>query len=582
MFYNPRTTHATPLPKGFTLRNLLNQAQEFQRHGDWSSALAIYEQLLAEDPDNADLIHQIGIVYAQKRDFTHALEYFNQALLHQPRSAAFHNSKGNLFSLQGDQEAALHEYRQAIKADPRYAISYNNIGRCLYLQEKFIGAQKSYAQALELNPQFGDAYYNQGVLFLKTGDLIKAKENLDKALEFNSKNPAIYGQMAQICLQEAKFQEAINLLQQRLVMQPDHIESWHYLGMAHLALEQAEDAVHSFEKILELTHQHPECYEHLAIAYLKLGDQEKALTYFLRQLEIQPTANAAYNAGVLLIEKGRHRDAIEYLKHAVALDPLHLPAHLNLGVEYLKLQQQSLALHHYERAAAIKPDDPEIQHILMALTQNKTPDKAPAEYLQNLFNQYAGYYDKHLTESLRYRVPQQLHSAIYQEIQQEQPEWKILDLGCGTGLCGELFKEFSAQLIGIDIAPEMINVAKTKNIYDELRVADIEQALTDYRDLDLILAADVFTYIGELNNIFGLVRQALKPRGLFAFSVEKTDKSPFELQASIRYAHSRAYLESLITAHQFQMLRLEEIKLRMQKDIPVTGYLVILRSPSII
>lgn len=564
----------------FALKNLIKQAQEFQRHGDWPQALAIYEQLLAENPENADLIHQIGILYAQKRDFAQALEYFNKALLHQPRSAAFHNSKGNLFSLQGDQEAALHEYRQAIKADPRYAISYNNIGRCLYLQEKFIGAQRSYAQALELNPQFGDAYYNQGVLFLKTGELVKAKAHLEKALEFNPHSPAIYGQIAQIYLQDSQFQEAIKLLQQRLIMQPDHIESWHYLGMAHLALDQAEEARHSFEKILELTHQHPECYEHLAIAYLKLDDKEKALTYFLRQLEIQPTATAAYNAGVLLIEKGRHRDAIEYLKHAVALDPLHLPAHLNLGVEYLKLQQPNLALQHYQRAAAIKPDDPEIQHILMALSQNKTPDKAPAEYLQNLFNQYAGYYDKHLTESLRYRVPQQLHAAVYQETQVEQPNWAILDLGCGTGLCGELFKEFASRLTGIDISPEMINVAKTKNIYDELRVADIEQALTDYRDLDLILAADVFTYIGELNTIFGLVRQALKPGGLFAFSVEKTEKPPFELQPSIRYAHSRTYLESLITTHQFQIIRLEEIKLRMQKDLPVIGYLVILRSPN--
>ncbi len=556
----------------------LRKAQELHRQGDLAAALAIYQQLLEQKPDNVDVIHQMGILYAQQQDYTQALEYLDQALKFQPRSAPFHNSKGNILSLLGDQEAALSEYKQSVKADPRYAIAYNNIGRCLYLQEKFIAAQKSYVKALELNPNYGDAHYNQGVLLLKLGDLSAARAALEKALALSPKNPAIYGQMAQIYLQEAQYPLATEYLEKRLDLQPSHIESWHYLGVAYFALNKLKEAAHSFEQVLQLTHRHPECYEHLAIVYLKLDDKEKSLTYFLRQLEVKPTANAAFNTGVLLIEKGRHRDAIEYLKYAVSLDPLHLPAHLNLGVEYLKLQQPNEALHHYQLAAAIKPDDPEIQHILSALTQQRTPDKAPAEYLKNLFDQYAEYYDKHLTESLHYRVPQQLHAAIYQIAQDEQPEWTILDLGCGTGLCGELFKEFAAKLIGIDISQEMVSVAKTKNIYDELHVADIEKALDDYRNVDLIVAADVFTYIGELSPIFRKVKQTLKPNGFFTFSVEKTIKSPFELQPSIRYAHARDYIEALAAEYHFQILRLEEMRLRMQKDTPVIGYLAVLKN----
>jgi predicted TPR repeat methyltransferase len=558
-------------------KEAIKQAQEFQRHGESAQALTIYQQLLADNPNNGDLLHQIGVIYAQDLKYPRALEYINQALVQEPNSAAFRNSKGNVLLRQGNLEAALSEYQRAVKADSHYAIAYNNMGRCLYLQEKFIAAQKAYTKALEYHPQFGDAYYNQGVLLLKLGDLQRARVSLQQALEYTpGNNAATYGQLAQIELQEAHYSQAILYLQKRLLGQPNHADSWHYLGMAYFCVKDFEQAAHCFEQVLQITHQHPDCYEHLAIVYLKLDDKEKALTYFLRQLEIQPTATAFYNIGVLLIEKGRNRDAIEYLRHAVALEPAHLPAHLNLGVLYLKSQQQEAALKHYQQAAAIKPDDPEIQHILMALTQNKVPDKAPAEYLKNLFDQYADYYDKHLTESLRYRVPQQLHAAVYPLITVEQPNWVVLDLGCGTGLCGELFKEFSSHMIGIDISKEMVAAAKAKHIYNELVVADIEQVLANYHDIDLILAADVFTYIGELNGIFVHVRRALKPSGLFAFSVEKTEKSPFELQASIRYAHSRSYLESLIKQHHFNILRLEEAILRMQKDTPVTGYLVVL------
>lgn len=559
-------------------KELLKKAQQLQRQGDLTEALALYQQLLRDNPDNADLLHQIAILYAQQEDYSGAWEYLEQAAQHQPRSAAIHNSKGNVLLRQGQKDAALAEYQKAVHIDRHYAIAYNNIGRCFYLQEKFIAAEKAYSKALELNPQFGDAYYNSGVLWLKLGDLDKSQICLEKALELNQRNPAIYGQMAQIYLQRADYAQAIEWLRERLILTPHHLDSWHYLGLAHFALDQYEDAIHSFEKVLQITHLHPECYEHLAISYLKQGDKEKALTYFFRQLEIKATANACYNIGVLHNENGRQRDAIEYFKQALILEPLHLPAHLNLGVLYLKAQNLSDALKHYQQADAIKPNDPEIQHILMALSQNQLPDKAPAEYLKNLFDQYAEYYDKHLTQSLRYKVPQQIHAAVYQEIQSDNVSWNILDLGCGTGLCGELFKEFSKRLSGVDISQEMINNAKAKNIYDELRVADVEQALADYRDIDLVLAADVFTYIGDLDEIFSRVKRSLKENGLFAFSVEKSEKPTFELQASIRYAHSRAYLESLISKYHFEIKRFDEIILRTQKDQPVKGYLVLLKT----
>ncbi len=559
------------------MKEQILKAQQYQRQGDLAEALLIYQQLLDSHPNDSDILHQIGILYAQQANYPDSLKYLQLALQNQPRSSAIYNSLGNVYLRQNDSEAALKEYRKAIKIDAHYAIAFNNIGRCLYLQEKFMAAQKAYHQAIEINPNFTEAYYNQGVLLLKLGELGKAERSLQKALMLNPNYAIVYGQLAQIYLQKGEYSQAIEFLHKRLTSQPDHIDSWHYLGVTHLTLNQFEEAVHCFEKILTLTHRHPECYEHLAIAYMKLDDKEKALTYFLRQLEIQATANAFYNIGVLLIEKNRLREAVEYLKQTVALEPLHFPAHLNLGVVYLKTQQIEAALQHYRHAAAIKPDDPEIQHILMALSQNKTPDRAPAEYLQNLFDQYAGYYDKHLTESLRYRVPQQLHSAVYQLTHIEESEWVILDLGCGTGLCGELFKEFANRLIGIDISKEMIAVAKEKNIYDELVVEDIEQALNQYQNVDLILAADVFTYIGELKPIFSGVSKALKSGGIFAFSVEKTTTYPFILQASIRYAHSKEYLELLIQENKFQILRLEEIILRTQKDQAVYGYLVILR-----
>ena len=179
---------------------------------------------------------------------------------------------------------------------------------------------------------------------------------------------------------------------------------------------------------------------------------------------------------------------------------------------------------------------------------------------------------------MQYQVPEKLYQAIYEETGVDAPQWSILDLGCGTGLSGERFKHIAKKLIGLDISKEMVEIAKKKNIYDELKVADIQQAIVQYHDIDLIIAADVFTYIGDLSNIFKKARKTLTNGGVFAFSVEKTHADPYILQPSIRYAHSKKYLETLIKENGFEMLRLDNLVLRKQKQKPVEGYLIVLKS----
>ena len=97
-----------------------------------------------------------------------------------------------------------------------------------------------------------------------------------------------------------------------------------------------------------------------------------------------------------------------------------------------------------------------------------------------------------------------------------------------------------------------------------------------YQDIDLILAADVFTYVGDLSELFKKAHHTLKQTGLFAFTVEKSSTELYQLQRTIRYAHSKKYIESLIEENNFTALREDNIVLRKQKGKPVEGYLIIL------
>lgn len=508
-----------------------------------------------------------------------ALNYIDQAIRQDPENATFYNSKGNILSQMNDLVGAACAYDHAIKLQPTYGVAYTNLANCFYRQNKIENAKKAYQKAIVLHPNFPNAHFNYGRLLAELGDYAGAIKELKRAVALDPKHTVALGQIAHIYLHEGNYDEAIEYYLKRLMLQPQHADSHHDLGVALLKDKQYEKASEHFEQSIILQTTQKECYYHLATAYLYLGNYKDALANYMRQLEQGSHAESLYNIGVLHMYNERHQEAINYFQQALAINPRSLEVHVNLATIYLKLDKTREAVTHYELALALNPEDAEIQHILSALKQKETPATAPTEYIQHLFDQYAPYYDHHLTAYLQYHVPQILYRALDVELNTESMG-TILDLGCGTGLCGEYFKPKANKLIGIDLAENMIALAKNKKIYDELKNISVLQALDEYQNINVIIAADVFTYIGDLSEIFTKAQKALAPNGLFAFTVEKTNKSPFILQKSIRYAHEKNYLTSLIEKNNFQLIQFDNIVLRKQFNKDVNGYLIILKRPT--
>ena len=93
----------------------------------------------------------------------------------------------------------------------------------------------------------------------------------------------------------------------------------------------------------------------------------------------------------------------------------------------------------------------------------------------------------------------------------------------------------------------MIAKARERGVYDRLMVGDAAAMLDVVgrpEALDLIVAADALVYIGDLAPLFAAVATALAPDGLFAFSVETCEGDGFKLEPTMRFAHSRPYVET--------------------------------------
>jgi predicted TPR repeat methyltransferase len=202
-------------------------------------------------------------------------------------------------------------------------------------------------------------------------------------------------------------------------------------------------------------------------------------------------------------------------------------------------------------------------------------------YVRRLFDQHAPEFDQALVERLDYRGPELLLAAVRTPQGQRFRVGSVLDLGCGTGLCGEAFRPFCDWLVGVDISPGMIERARAKGLYDRLVVADLLPFLIEERGAQhqLVLAADVFVYCSDLGPIAKAVARVLAPGGRFAFTVETHDDACVRMQPTLRYAHGADHVRHAIAAGGLHLVQLAEASTRTEKGEPVKGLLAVASTP---
>ncbi len=352
------------------------------------------------------------------------------------------------------------------------------------------------------------------------------------------------------------------------------------LGAVLLKLNRAVEALALLDQALQTEPGNAEALSHRALALAELGRDSDALTAFDLLRAAGGLANAAvhYHRALCLARLGRVDDALAGFDDTLALDPQFAQAWARRGGLLKDMGRPAQAIASLQRGIDLGADVHVNGYLLASLTGAAAPGSAPAAYVQQLFDAYAGQFESHLVQSLDYRVPELLaqlaarHGGGFEQ---------ALDLGCGTGLCAAPLKALVQRLHGVDLSAGMLEHAAATQHYERLWQADIAEHLhaTPER-YALVVAADVFIYIGDLSGVFAGVQRVLRPGGLFCFSVEQgSDEHSFELRSSSRYAHSAAQLRTLAVQRGFQLVALEEATLRLDQQQPVAGLLLVLKSP---
>lgn len=573
---------------------IFSQALKLHEAGRFDEAERLYRQILETAPENPDVLNLLGLVAQAKGIHEEAISLFDQAVRISPQHAPYCFNLALSLAATGKYYEAIKLYEKAASLTPNVVEIWIELGKAHKAVGNHQTALTCFNQALSRDKDNISAKIEKALL---SENKEKELHELEQAFP---QEPAIKHQLSLNYLEKKQHNKALDYALKAYSQEPDNEEICEIIGYCYRQKGDWKKSKDYFNKALKINKKSVFSLTNLGSIFSQEGNNKQAETYFQQVFSLDNNnAEAHINYADMLYHADRMLEAIEEYHKAVLLQPDNLAISNNLGVILKDIGDYTEALGLFFKAYKQKPHDEKISiniyETLQILYQSDketakkiaenwkkdSPNNCYAERInqnfrgeeptqeennrfnQKLFNNFATDYEQVLTK-INYTLPQQI-SQILGKVQ-----GRIWDLGCGTGLCGQVLKNEQNQLIGIDISPEMLEKAQAKNIYEDLIVKDITEFLKNppQKRADLIIAADVFCYFGNLEEIIRLCA----PTAL-CFSVEKGETDTYILRESGRFQHNDNYVKKLLTQNGYSEIEVKESLLRKENNQDVKGYI---------
>lgn len=376
-----------------------------------------------------------------------------------------------------------------------------------------------------------------------------------------------------------QFSAAAEAYRQLLSRWPDQVVGHFNLGNVCYRLGDLSAAAAAYEKACEKDPRQAAFFFNLGNVRMQQGDLEAASVAYRQVNALQPgNIGALANLADAARQLHRYDEALDCLRKATRYQPRNVDLLRSLAHLLHRQQHYPEAAEAFERLLALDPQDVTAKHLLAALS-GETPPACHLDHVRDTFDEMAANYDRHLQKVVQNQVPQQLQAVLKAHVAPSHRFSRVLDLGCGSGLSGQMLHPLSAELHGVDLSEKMVALARQKQIYDQLHVDDILAWLQNGdRQFDLVVAADVFVYFGSLAEIFSAVSRRCMPGGLFLFSTEHDSEKGYRLQPSGRYAHHPGYIKACAQAEGFAVLQQRHCSLRQEREQAIEGTVTLLKT----
>jgi protein O-GlcNAc transferase len=313
----------------------LDLAMQLHQTGRAAEAEKLYRQILAENPDDADALHLLGVLEFQTGRHSAAVEHISRAV-------------------QIDPEVAEFQYNLALAVD-----GSGDIDRAIQILER----------CLQLRPDFFQAENALAIALAKKGRMPEAIAVLRRAVEIKPDFPEAWNNLGNALWSARKLDEAESALNRALALRTDYAEAYNNLGIVLEAKGSLDASIDALRKAIELKPNYPEAFSNLAKSLQLRGDWEESITAARHALALRRNfAPALNNLGYTFAAQGKWDEAIESYREAIASQPDFAEAHSNLASALAESGRQDEAVDSARAALQIRPDFPEAYvHLANAL-----------------------------------------------------------------------------------------------------------------------------------------------------------------------------------------------------------------------
>ncbi len=414
----------------------------------------------------------------------------------------------------------------------------------LHQRGQLVDAGSAYDAILARYPAHPDALHYRGLARYQTGDLAGALADLRASL----------------------------------AAAPENAHAWCNLGNLLRAAGDRAGAEDAGRRAVTLAPGNPAALNNLGVLLKESGRYDEAETCYRRAVAADPgNAGLRRNLAHLLAGRGRHEEALAEYQAAARLRPEPV-SWQNLVNACYRLGRLDLGLGYLREWLRRNPDDSAAKHLLAGFTGERVPRRASDAYVTAVFDEFADTFDDKLGR-LEYRGPEAMAALLRRVVGEPAGNLRVLDAGCGTGLCGAGLRPYASRLTGVDLSPRMLARARARGTYDDLTAQEITAHLSERpAAFDAIVSADTFLYFGDLAPLFAACALSLAPGGLLAFTLEDSGEPPppggFRLNPNGRYAHHEDAVREALRAAGFAEVATERVALRMERGQPVPELVV--------
>ncbi len=328
---------------------MIQSALKYHKSGQYEGALKLYQDILAVEPNNIDVLYLIGVLNYERNNYDDAMIYTLKVIKLNPSSPDAYCSLANILKAKGELDAAIEYYKKSLIFDNDNSTTHYNLGVAYQDIGNLDSALLCYKKAIDIKRDFAEAYNNLGNVHRDKDQLSEAIFCYRKAIEFKSGFAEAFNNLGAALKNQGHMEEARICYEKALQLNPDYAAAYNNLGNILRELNQYNDALICYQKALHIDPDIAEAYYSIGIIAYRSDRIDESIAYTRKALEIDPMHIDSYsNLGVALQDILKSEEAMSSYRKAISIDPNFAEAHWNLSLSLLLLGKWREGFREYE------------------------------------------------------------------------------------------------------------------------------------------------------------------------------------------------------------------------------------------